>query len=292
MNEPRYVRARTVDHAIEALAEADGDGLIVAGGIVVGTLFNQRLASPSVLVDINRIDSMRHIARGPDGLTIGALATHDDILRSPDVKAVAPLLSEIAQDISCPRLRNRGTLGGSLCTIGGQGDPATGLIALGARMHLKSRSGPRVVALEDFYKNAFEVDLAPDEIVESVAVPAMQPGARFAFCKLGPRNAMDFTQITVAIAFVSKDGTTGDVRIGMNGVANTPVRPRATEKQIGESKPGSINWAGVAATLNAEISPQGDLVYSEDFKKHLAVVALQRAFEGAVARTASIGGQL
>ena len=291
MKEPRYIRAKSVDQAIDALRDAEGDGLVVAGGVVVGSLFNQRLAAPAVLVDISRIEGMGHITRRSEGLTIGALATHDDILHSPDVKAVAPLLAEIAEEVSCPRLRNRGTLGGSLCTIGGQGDPATGLIALGAQLQVKGRNGPRTAQLEDFYKDAFEVDLAPDEIVEAVTVPAMKPGALFAFCKLGPRNAMDWTQITASVVLEMKSGMIGDIRIGMNGVANTPNRPRATETLIAGSKPSAIDWAAAADTLNGEISPQGDLVYSENFKRHLGLVTLRRAIERAVARTTSSGEQ-
>ncbi|MCC6949705.1 MAG: FAD binding domain-containing protein [Bradyrhizobiaceae bacterium] len=288
MSEPQFVRARSVDHAIDTLKAAGGDGLIVAGGVVVSSLFNQRLASPAVLVDISRIKGLRYIKRTPNGLSIGALATHDDIHRSADVKAVAPLLTEIAEDVSCPRLRNRGTLGGSICTIGGQGDPATGLIALGATMQIKGPGGERTAHIEDFYKDAFEVDLAPDEIVERIDVPAPQTGARFAFCKLGPRNAMDFTQITVSVVMAP---TGSGIRIGMNGVANAPNRPRATEALIATMNAGSINWTAVGKTLNGEISPQGDLVYSEDFKRHLALIGLRRAVERALARSKEAGGR-
>lgn len=288
MNEPQFVRAQSVDHAIDALKAAGGDGLVVAGGVVVSSLFNQRVASPAVLVDISRIEGLRYIKRTQSGLSIGALATHDDVLRSPDVKAVTPLLTEIAEEVSCPRLRNRGTLGGSICTIGGQGDPATGLIALGATMQIKGPGGERIAQLEDFYKDAFEVDLAPDEIVHRIDVPVPQAGARYAFCKLGPRNAMDFTQITVSVVMAAAGS---DIRIGMNGVANTPNRPRATEKLIGAADVGAIDWDVVGEVLNGEISPQGDLVYTEDFKRHLALVALRRAVERALARGKETGGR-
>lgn len=292
MNEPEFIRARSVEHAIDALKAANGDGLIIAGGVVVSSLFNQRLASPSVLVDITRIEALRYIRRTPAGLSIGPLTTHDDILRSADIKAVTPLLSEIAVDVSCPRLRNRGTLGGSICTIGGQGDPATGLIALGAQLKIAGPAGGRTAQLEDFYKDAFEVDLAPDEIVECVDVPAPATGTRFAFCKLGPRSAMDFTQITASVVMAPAGGdAVGDIRIGMNGVANTPNRPRATEKLIATARHGAIDWNAVGDALNEEIEPQGDLVYSKNFKRHLALVALRRAIEQAVTRKKDTGGR-
>lgn len=281
MSEPRYVRATSVTQAIEALSAAAGDGLIVAGGIVVGSLVNQRLASPSVLVDISGIGTMGGIQKTGDTLSIGALVTHEEVLKSADVRAYAPLLSEIAAEISCPRLRNRGTVGGSICTVGGQGDLATGLIALGASIHIRGPIGSRIALIEDFYKNAFEVDIAPDDIVERITVPVMSSETSSGFSKLAPRNAMDWTQITAAVAFRSKAGSYRDVRIGMNGVANTPIRPRATETLIGATTVGAIDRDLVRRTLDTEISPTGDLVYSEEFKRHLAVVSLRRAFERA-----------
>jgi CO/xanthine dehydrogenase FAD-binding subunit len=282
MSEPLYVRAESIEHAAAALKSAGGDGLVVAGGIVVGSLINQRLASPNVLVDISRIGPLRRIERKADGgIMIGALVTHDDILRSPEIKRAAPVLAAIAEEISCPRLRNRGTIGGSLCTVSGQGDPATGLIALEAQLHLRSTGGSRSLPLERFYKDAFHTELADDEILEWIDVPP-KSHARFGFFKLGPRAAMDWTQITAAVGFVPDSDRVTELRIGMNGVANTPMRLRAAERSIGASKIDDIDWKVVSDALNAEISPSGDLIYSEQFKRHLAMVALQRAFERAV----------
>jgi aerobic carbon-monoxide dehydrogenase medium subunit len=282
MTEPLYLRAASVDDAIAALSSAGTDGLVIAGGVVVASLFNQRLASPSVLVDISRIASLHRLERLANGdLLIGAMVTHEEVLRAPLVKATAPLLSEIAKDISCARLRNRGTIGGSVCTIGGQGDPATGLIALGADLHLRGPQGERVLKIEDFYTDAFEVDLQGGEILETIRVPAQPPGTVSAFCKIGPRNAMDWTQITVSVAGQrSAGGDIEQIRIGMNGVATTPSRPRSTEAML-RGTPDQIAWPAVAAALAAEVSPQPDLIYSVEYKLHIAGVALRRAVESA-----------
>lgn len=291
MSEPGYVRAASVGEAIAALEQAGGAGLVVAGGTVVASLFNQRLAAPDVLVDISRIADLRRIETLPDGgLAIGALATHDDILRSPDIREAAPLLSEIAADISCARLRSRGTLGGNLCTIGSQGDAATGLIALGARQHLRGPAGERTLTIEGFYEDAFKADIAADEILETVGIPRAAAGTRFGFCKLAPRKAMDWTQISASVALVQGGGVIERIRIGMNGVANSPNRPRGVERLMTQSGAGGIDWNAVADTLDGEISPQGDLVYSEPFKRRLAVVALRRAVESARAPSVETGG--
>lgn len=292
MAEPRYVRASSVDEAISALAAAGGEGLVVAGGTVVCTLFNQRLAAPDVLVDISRIGGLRRIERPPDGgLRIGALATHDDILRSPEIAVAAPLLAEIAEGTSCARLRNRGTIGGNLCTIGSQGDAATGLIALGATLQLRGPAGGRMLPLEAFYADAFEVDLGADEILEAIEVAPTNPAAGFGFCKLGPRNAMDWTQITASVVLAQAGGAIEIIRIGMNGVSNAPNRPQAVENMLTGANADRIDWTAVAATLGKEIDPQGDLIYSASFKKRLAGVALRRAVDHALARTAPTGGR-
>jgi len=289
MSEPRYVRAESVAEAIAALTSDGGEGLVVAGGIVVGSLINQRLAAPNVLVDIARIAELRGIERRADGsVFIGALATHEDILRSSEIARSAPLLAEIAIEIACPRLRNRGTIGGSLCTIGGQGDPATGLIALRAKLHLRGLSGARSLPVEDFYKDQFQTDIAPDEILERIEVPPLEPGARFGFCKIGPRSAMDWTQITASIAFALQGGAISELRIGMNGVANTPSRLRNVEQVLHGRNPDEVDWNSAAAALDTEITPTGDLVYTADYKRQLAKVTLKRAFQRALERQFSV----
>jgi len=287
MLEPQFVRATSIEGAIAALSRAPSDSIAVAGGTVVGSLINQGLIAPAILVDLSRIRSLREIEITSDGeLRIGALVTHREMLCSPAVASAAPLLKEIASEISCPRLRNRGTIGGSLCTIGGQGDPATGLIALRASLHLRGPNGARIVALEDFYKDAFAVDLGDGELVEFVSVPAVHAGAGFAFHKLGPRKAMDWTQITASVVLTADgNGAISDICAGMNGVAATPSRPRKTEAALRGWSTGT-NWATAAAALNGEIDPPGDLVYSARFKRQLAAVALKRSVEQALVRAA------
>jgi carbon-monoxide dehydrogenase medium subunit len=290
MVEPEFVRAGSVDEAIAALARAPSDSVIVAGGVVVGSLINQRLLSPAILVDISRIPSLRGIERTPEGgVRIGALVTHEDMRRSRVLATLAPLLVHIAAEISCPRLRNRGTLGGSVCTIGGQGDPATGLIALGAHLSLRGPQGARSVALEDFYKHAFAVDLRPGELVESVTVPSIPNGAGFGFCKLGPRKAMDWTQITASVVLThGGHDELNHVRIGLNGVGPAPSRPRKAEEAVRQHCQCS-DWMALAASLDSDIEPSSDLMYSAEHKRRLAAVALRRAIDGALASLAQNG---
>lgn len=278
-----YVRVSSIADAIAAL---QAGGVVIAGGVVVNSLINQGLFSGETLVDISRIDSLRRIDVGSDGhLVIGALASHDDILKSRIVASMAPLLVEIAKEVSCGRLRNQGTLGGGLCMIGQQGDPATGLIALGAKLCLHGPDGRRIINIEDFYRNAFELDRRPDELVEEVWIPAAGRQQLWAFVKLGPRNAMDWTQIAVSVALTPDELAKKiiSIRIGMNGVAPAALRARQAEDALKDQPLHAIEWPSVIESLNDEMMPQGDVVFSEHYKRHVASVLLRRAVQKALA---------
>ncbi|MBS7700454.1 MULTISPECIES: FAD binding domain-containing protein [unclassified Chelatococcus] len=280
---PDYIRARSVAEAAEALRAAEGGGILVAGGTIIASLINQHLAEPSTLIDISPIETMKSIRVHGDGkVELGALVTHEQVRRSADIQRHLPLMAEIAKDISSWRLRNRGTLGGSICTMGGQGDPATGLIALGAQLVLSRGHGQRTIPIESFYKDGFSLDLAEDEILETVLVPPVPQNAHFAFGKEGPRNAMDWTQLTVSVVFTEAQGRIETTRIGVNGAAATALRARGAEEALTGSALDAIDWKSAQAALAAEISPETDLVYSADFKRHLAGVLLKRAVNKAL----------
>ncbi|MBX9845861.1 MAG: FAD binding domain-containing protein [Xanthobacteraceae bacterium] len=278
----RYVRPESVQAAIEVLSRED-DAVIVAGGIVVGSLINQHLATPSVLVDIGRIKELKSITADTEGaLLIGALVTHNEILKSVEIARRAPLLVHIAKDISCERLRNRGTLGGSLCTVGGQGDPATGLIALGATITLGGKASKRDMAIEDFYTDGFSTAIKADELLEYVRVPDRRDGSIEGFCKIGPRSAMDFTQITVAIALeCDGSGTITAVRVGVNGLAPVALRAKQAEMALTGQRRDAIDWSKATQALQEDIRPDEDIIFSATYKRHLGAVALRRAAEDA-----------
>lgn len=279
-----FMRAESVEEAIAGLQSSGGDGVLVAGGTVIAALINQRLAAPSLLIDIGRISALKSIHTTSDGtLVIGALVTHQDLLRSPEVRAHSPLLAEIAKEISCGRLRARGTLGGSICMIGQQGDPATGLLALDAEVVIEGPRGSRRVPLRRFYRDAFTTDVAADEIVVAIRVPP-PPQSSFAFQKFGPRHAMDFTLLAVAVLVSAPLDTIEDIRIGMNGVAPTAIRALGAEALLHGHTTASADWPAILSAFQEEIAPPGDLIYSEQYKRHLAGVLLQRAVTAALAQ--------
>ena len=135
--------------------------------------------------------------------------------------------------------------------IGQQGDPATGLIALGAELHIQGPNGKRIVLLENFYRKAFEIDLQPSEIVEGVSVARSNEPQQWGFAKLGPRNAMDWTQLAVSVVLcsISKRSAIRQIRIGMNGAAPAALRAHHAEDAMRGREVQAIAWPDVTDAL-------------------------------------------
>lgn len=284
----RYTRARTVEEAIASLEESGGEAHVFAGGVALGILMNSRLVTPSWIVDIARIERLRGIHAVDGGaLRIGALATHAEIERSTLIAKAAPLLNEMAREIACGRIRNRGTIGGNLCLADPQSDPPAALLALGASLGVRGPAGARAIAIDDFFRDTFTTALAEAEILESIEVPAPHPNAGFAFAKFGARRAMDYAAtVSAAVAVVREGagGTIAEARIGMGGVGKTPVRALAAEAAL-RGTPGDTGaLAAMRDSLAAELDPVGDLTFSADYKRHVAAVMLERAVARALAR--------
>lgn len=285
--ESEYRRVDSIQEALSVLRKYGEETVILAGGVVIGSLVNQRLLTPSLLLDISRISELKRLERMSDGaIRIGALVTHDEIYRSALVRRELPLLSRIATDIACERIRTRGTMGGSLCLIGQQGDPATAMLALEAEITLLSDRGQRKIPATGFYSEQFRTQLEPDEILTEILVRPLPDGWSWAFKKLGPREAMDFTLLSVtAVAKIDSTGKFSELRIAINGVAPTAVRLGAVEDYLTGQSSTDMDFRLLSERLNSEIDPQTDLIYSANYKRHLAGVILKRALMDCVAQT-------
>jgi carbon-monoxide dehydrogenase medium subunit len=265
-----YVRAASAADASAALA-ADPDAKLLAGGHSLLPLMKLRLATPSLLVDIGRLDELRYVRRDGDELAIGALTRHRALETDPLVRRQAGLLAAAAAEIGDPQVRHRGTIGGSVA----HGDPASDLpavlLALDASYLLTGPAGQRTVSASEFHLGFLETALAPDEILTEIRVPA---GAeRYVFKKFRGR-AIDWAVVGVAAVTTAAATTTGaGIRVALVNMAATPVRARAVEAALAAGEP-----AGQAARLAAEgTEPPSDLNASAGFRRHLARVLTARA---------------
>ncbi|MGC9961681.1 MAG: xanthine dehydrogenase family protein subunit M [Acidimicrobiales bacterium] len=269
-----YVRADSLEHALDLLNEHGDAAKLLAGGHSLLPLMKLRLATPEVLVDLGRLKELSYVRDGGDHLSIGALTSHHDISRSPLVDAELPVLAHVAGQIGDPQVRHRGTIGGSIA----HGDPASDLpalvLALGGTLVLQGPSETREVAAAAFHLGFLETAVAPDEILTEIRLPKMGAGG-WGFEKLTKR-AQDWA-IVGAVAV--RHGGNGSVGVGLINVGPVPTTAAMVEAAVAAGS----GAAEAAAQADSGIEVTGDLNASEQFRRHLTRVLVQRALEKALA---------
>jgi carbon-monoxide dehydrogenase medium subunit len=265
-----YVRVDSADGAVAALTEHGDEAKLLAGGHSLLPLMKLRLAQPSVLIDIGRIDELSYVREDGNEIVVGALTRHHDLEHSELLEAEVPLLGHAAGEVGDPQVRHRGTIGGSLA----HGDPASDLpavvLALGATLVARGPSGERRIAASDFFTGFLETALAPDEMLTEIRLPRMG-NAGWSFQKFN-RRAQDWA--IVGVACVAGDASTG---IGLVNMGSTPLRATATEDALA----GGASIEDAAGLADAGTEPSADLNASTDFRRHLARILVRRALDEA-----------
>ena len=176
MKDFEYFAPKTVEEALSLLSEHGGEAKIIAGGQSMLVVMRQGLLSPEYVVDIKGVSALDYMSYDErEGLRMGALTTHRVIEKSALIQKHFRVLSEMERNLATIQTRNWGTIGGNLCHGDPAGDPAPVLMALDAKLKLKSLSGERMVAVEGFAKDILEVDLEPDEMLIEIQVPTPRP---------------------------------------------------------------------------------------------------------------------
>jgi carbon-monoxide dehydrogenase medium subunit len=261
-----YVRAGSADEAIAALAEHGDEAKLLAGGHSLVPLMKLRLATPSVLIDVGRLDDLKYVRDEGDHVAIGALTRHRDVEISDVLREHVPILPHATSHVGDPQVRHRGTIGGSIA----HGDPASDLpavlLALGATLVAQGPDGTREIAADDFFQGFLETALAEGELLTEIRVPKVT-GAGWSFQKLN-RRAQDWA--IVGVACVRRDGGTG---IGLVNMDTRPVHAAAAEAALA-SGAGAEEAAAVA---DEGTEPAADLNASVEFRRHLVRVLTRRA---------------
>ena len=244
-----YVRPADVGGALSALASAAGGAKLLAGGQSLGPMLNLRLARPSLLIDVSRLEALRGIEDLGPAWRIGAGVTHAR-LEDRNLDGAA-MLQCVAAGIAYRAVRNRGTIGGSLAHADPAADWPTTLAALGASVNLRGRGGTRSMAVERFVKGAFATALADDEVIETVDVPKLSAAGRWGTYKFA-RKTGDFAEAMAAVVF---DPERAVARIFVGALRPTPqpladlaariaregkvaARAEAIAAAVGEAVPG------------------------------------------------------
>jgi carbon-monoxide dehydrogenase medium subunit len=198
-----FVRAGSLGEAAQILLQSDGSAKAIAGGQSLGPMLNLRLVRPSILVDITAIPELTRIEEDADGVTVGACVTTSDIEDGRVRIAELSVLATVAAGIAYRAVRNRGTIGGSICHADPAGDWLPALFALDAECIVADDRHARRVPLDEFVTGAFEVTLQPGELLQAIRIPRPSRTARYGYYKVC-RKAGEFALASGAV-FVDPD---------------------------------------------------------------------------------------
>jgi carbon-monoxide dehydrogenase medium subunit len=272
-----YDVAESVDHAIELLGAGGGDAKPLAGGHSLIPALKLRIARPEKLVDIGRLSDLAYVKDGGTHVAIGALTRHAAVASDALLAEHCPIVSYTARQIGDPQVRHRGTLGGTLS----HGDPASDMpavmLALGAELVVRGKSGERVIPATEFFTGVFETALAPDELLVEARVPKLAASAGWAYIKAN-RRAQDWATVGVAALVHRDNGSVAGASIGLVNMGGTPLRAKAAEDALASGS----SAADAAALVTEGTEPPSDQAGSSEYRAHLAQVITRRALEQAL----------
>jgi carbon-monoxide dehydrogenase medium subunit len=266
LREVEYARPASVQDAVRLLGAHDG-ARALAGGQTLINVMKARAASPDVLVDLNDLPELKGIELGSDGtVEIGAMTTYSELIASAEARA-RPILGEVCDQIADVQVRNRGTIGGNVCSNDPTNHLPPLLVAVGATMIIVGQDRERSVPAEEFFLGVYMTAAGPGELLTKISVP---PGKTDGFASV--TIGTDGTCIVNVAA--SLEGGSPRVAIGCVDAVPVLVRPASTDED-----------AVREAVHSAGLDPPGDVHASAEYRRHLAEVVAVRA----VARANSKG---
>jgi aerobic carbon-monoxide dehydrogenase medium subunit len=272
---------KSVGEASQMLAEFGEKGRLYAGGTELLLAMKHDLLRYEHLIDVKTIPGLNQIELKNGALLIGGTATHRAIEHSPVVKQNLPVLAQMERNVANVRVRASGTLGGNLCFAEPHSDPATLLLALGAKAHLQTKSVRRTVTIDQLITGSYETSLATDELLEGIEIPMPGKSQRIAYLKYQLKE-----RPTLGLALVldiDGDNITGAKAV-VGSVSAVPTQSDKTNSLLaGPKAQVEKQLADAAGALAQAADPVDDLEGSADYKRHLIGVFLKRAFVKALA---------
>lgn len=283
-----YARPASVDGALELLVAHGERAKLLSGGQSLLPAMNLRLVAPEMIIDIGDIAELRGIVVRNGLLSVGALTRHAELLESPEIADLVPLLADAVRHVAHPAIRNRGTLGGSLA----HADPAAELpacmLALDATIVVRGSGGERRIKAMDFFQGIFTTTLAIDELLVSVELPIVQGRSMHFFHEFARRHG-DYALAGVA-AHARIDGPTlSELRMSLFSVADRPVLAGAAARLVNVQITSEM-ISDAAEAFGEELDPPTDQQASSGLRRHLAKILFRRCAE-ALAAAASNGAK-
>jgi aerobic carbon-monoxide dehydrogenase medium subunit len=277
-----YERATSLDGAIAALERLGSEARVIAGGHSLLPMMKLRLANPEHLVDINDLADLSYIREEGGEIRIGALTRHRELLESELLAERFPLFRDAEQVIADPVVRNRGTIGGSLCQADAAEDLSAVCSAVKAHVVIRGTGGERVVAMEDFHVGPYQTAVGDSDLLTEIRLP-LRPGGGSAHEKV-ERRAGDWAIVAASAAVWMENGTIADAGLALSAVGLTTIHLSRAEELLRGQAPSDELFAQAGEIASADCSPTADGRGPVDYKRHLAGVLTQRALSRAAAR--------
>lgn len=276
-----YEVAESVDHAIELLGQHGDESKLIAGGHSLIPLMRLRLAAPTVLIDLGRINDMSYVRDDGDHLSIGALTHHRDVHYNELVQEHCGILGFTAGLLGDPSVQHRGTIGGAMAHGDPSGDLPSVMCALEGEMVIKGPDSERTVKAADFFQDYLTTALGEQEVVTEVRVPKLGANTGWSYKKFS-RRSQDWAMVGVAAVVEKSNGGIGSARIALTSMGSTPIRAAAVEQALSGASAGDVAEASQSADEGT--SPATDGAATAEFRRHLARVWTRRAVEEALSR--------
>ena len=277
-----YARATSIDDAVALLTRYGEDARVIAGGHSLLPMMKLRLARPEWLIDINGVTDLAYIRREGDVLRVGALTRHRELLESAEVAELFPIIPDAERVVADPVVRNRGTIGGSLCQADPAEDLSTVCTVLGAQAVVRGPNGERAIGMDEFHVGPYETALEFNEVLVEVRLP-IQSRSSSAYEKVERRIGDWAVAAAGASVTVAEDGTIEDVALGVTAVGRTDRMAEAEALLRGRTATDEL-LDEVARTIRDAVDPDGDQRGSEAYKRHLAGELTQRVVRRSIAR--------
>ncbi|RST72709.1 xanthine dehydrogenase family protein subunit M [Siminovitchia acidinfaciens] len=274
-----YVRADSVERAIQLLQESDGEGKLIAGGHSLLPLMKFRLTEPGLLIDISRISELKGVRKEGDRVIVGAMTTHREAANDPVIKEHIPVLAEAARQVGDIQIRNRGTVGGNIAHADPAADLPAAAIVLDAELTIQGEDGEETMSLDDFIIGPLITMMPENGVVTNVTFAIPPSHAKSTYLKyFHPASGYPVVGVAV-VAGTDSDGKIDYVKVGITGAGDMVFRAEAVEQALMGQVP-SESVIDSAAGLAAESADMGsDLFASEEYREQLCKIYTARALK-------------
>ena len=276
MQEFDFLRPASLQELITTLDETRGQ--VIAGGTDIIPKMRRDMFSASCLVDASHINELNFIKAVNDEISIGALTTHQEMADSVLLKDANPALATAAASVGCDQTRHRGTLGGNIANASPAADTVPALLVFDARARLVRKESERVIPLREFFISPGKTKLESGELIHSVIFQRLSGAWGASFQKMGKRNGMAISIVSVAVAVVlDSSNKIEDARIALGSVAPTVTRSAEAEKMLVGQQADSEVIKEAANVIQADIAPINDVRSTAKYRRHAASVLTRRA---------------